>query len=468
MAIKINNKDLYRRVINQRDVQKVILNWSQIRPTSQWHIDYHVISNRGTWWWGWGGWTGTPWWWSSWGSTTVWEHGVSNWWETGSWGHGQGKANLNYDWLPSLMNAYKVEIIYYFYWNQTDIEDADGRALDSYLAWGDNRTYTADIYEYGQDWAVWLEFQIRILKLLSWATEWDYVMTVVLDLQNKKANLTLQWPDSFSQSLYITLVDSEVYNIRHSDKFLVILNDWVRLSRTDFFVYNNLPAQPVWAGIYHNGILGVISLSSDWSNWMTIADKNLWATMVWNQWDSYTDSNCWGFFQWGNNYMFPLRWAITTSPTQVDTTGYWPWNYYSDSTFIIWHNNWSSIWNNNLRWGETGTNIAMQGPCVSWFHVPSFTQVNSLFSIMNDLYGTGNRSLETLKIPLVWLRVKSNGASAIWWAARYWTTTATSSDNARLMRENTVTSKANWCSIRPFANTPVVPDSTRTVLYQPS
>ena len=466
MAIKINNKDLYRRVINWQDVQRVILNWSQIRPTSQPHIDYHIISNWGTGGWWWGG-TWVPWWWSiwwwGWGSgAVIWENWVSNWWDTA--GGSQWTAELKYNWMPSLLNAYKGEIIYSFYWNQTETS----YAFDSYLIYNSSRTYGSTIRKSSQNRELWFE-PFAPWEIMQDLSAWNYVMTAVLDLENESATLTLEWPNWFSEEIEASLTSTQIFNIRHSTDFWVELNDGVRLSRVDFYVYNNSQSQPVPAGVYHNATLWVISLSSDWTNWITIADKNLWATMVWNRWDAYTASNCWGFFQWGNNYMFPFSWAETTSSTQVDASTYWPWNYYSNSTFIIWHDDWSSVENNNLRWEVTNTDVARKWPCDYWFHVPSPTQVSSLFSTMDALCGSGNWDLEALKIPPVWIMNRDDG-TVIWtWAVKFYWTSASAGWNYAISFPDLVNSlaKAYWFSIRPFANTPVVPDNTRTVLYQP-
>jgi hypothetical protein len=97
-------------------------------------------------------------------------------------------------------------------------------------------------------------------------------------------------------------------------------------------------------------------LSSDWTEWITIADKNLWATTVYNKWDTLTSSNSWNLYQRWNNYWFSSTWTITTSSTRVDASNYWPWNYYSGSTFIAANSapwDWSSVDNPNLRWWET-------------------------------------------------------------------------------------------------------------------
>lgn len=108
------------------------------------------------------------------------------------------------------------------------------------------------------------------------------------------------------------------------------------------------------AWIFHNANDWVISLSSDWTTWYTLMDKNLWATTVYNYWNTLTDANCGNLFQRWNNYAFP--WgkssdSITSSSTKVNVTWYWPWNYYSSSTWIT-KNPWQDSANNwnNLRW----------------------------------------------------------------------------------------------------------------------
>lgn len=121
-------------------------------------------------------------------------------------------------------------------------------------------------------------------------------------------------------------------------------------SRTKLYDWSSV-ATGAW--IFWNSTLWLISASSDWINWITIADKNLWATTVYNSWASQTISNCWYWFQYWNNYNFQT-WNITTSGTQVDASNYWPnYMYYCSNVFITnsW-SNWSSVKNDNLRWGE--------------------------------------------------------------------------------------------------------------------
>lgn len=127
--------------------------------------------------------------------------------------------------------------------------------------------------------------------------------------------------------------------------------------------FKNSPTIPTssWTKLYWTSIEAgwifwsstdwLISLSSDWTTWITIMDKNLGATTVWNSWDTLSEANCWKYYQRWNNYGFS-RYSvdpIATSSTQVDASTYWPWNYYSSSTFITsWL--WDSSYNDNLRW----------------------------------------------------------------------------------------------------------------------
>lgn len=115
----------------------------------------------------------------------------------------------------------------------------------------------------------------------------------------------------------------------------------------------NLLVSYTYFSVYHNPTLWLISIGWNWYNWITIADKNLWATTVYNDWDTLSEANCGKFYQRWNNYWFPRSWSITTSSTQVNAQNYWPWNYYSSSTFIVRTSSpryWDSSVNLNLRW----------------------------------------------------------------------------------------------------------------------
>ena len=172
------------------------------------------------------------------------------------------------------------------------------------------------------------------------------------------------------------------------------------------------------AWIYHNATLWLISISSDWENWITIADKNLWATTVWNIWDTLSEANCGKHYQRWNNYWFPLTWSVTTSSTAVDTSWYWPWNYYSSSTFITntsW--DWSSQQNDNLRWWETWV--------VQWWaELTVWNQSITLASENSDWFMSASDKKKLDSIKAGWLIVWMVDVLVVWgwWAWWTWST----------------------------------------------
>ena len=232
------------------------------------------------------------------------------------------------------------------------------------------------------------------------------------------------------------------------------------------------------AWIYHNAELGLISLSSDGESWITIADKNLWATTVYNDGDTLSEANCGKYYQRGNNYGFPFTWSVTTSNSSTSAWSYWPWNYYSSSTFITAQPR-DANKNNNLWWWTTWTNAAMQWPCPSGYHVPTQTERQSL----QDLWvSIGALSLSNwtsfkiyLKMPFAGRRVYSSGNTANQDTyGYYWSSMVTSVFNgiayvlaASSAYIETYEAVSDWHSIRAFKNEPVVPDynDTWTTLY---
>lgn len=128
--------------------------------------------------------------------------------------------------------------------------------------------------------------------------------------------------------------------------------------------FKDTPVEPddtwtalVAGSVYWNAELWLISLRLNASRWLTIADKNLWATVVYEQWDTKSEANCGYSYQRWNNHWFSygVR-PEKTSTTLVDASWYWPWNYYSSDTFIIADGqsyDWSSVENRNLRWWVT-------------------------------------------------------------------------------------------------------------------
>lgn len=233
------------------------------------------------------------------------------------------------------------------------------------------------------------------------------------------------------------------------------------------------------AGIYHDPVNWLISVSADWINWFTIADKNLWASVVYNDWDILSESNCGWFFQRWNNYIFPYSWVITnTSTNQVDTTWYWPWNYYSSSTWILQTYQWFNPDNYNLWGRETWTHAAMQWPCANWFYVPSSDDITNFSTIIQSLWLwlTWQTFKTYFKYPYGWDRDVNWVSNAwVWW---WYRKCEPRHGDIRFVSYyrifnwgsvmNSFETPSKWHQIRPFKDIPVIPDNSRTVLYQPS
>lgn len=228
MAIKYGWQNLQRRLYNWQNVSRVIINWSQVRPTSQQYVNYHIVSDWTNAWGGW--WAGIAWVPSGWSNngwviTSGW---VSNWW-TGS------SVSQQYQWLPSLKNAYKIEIVYQFEWDQSTIPTP----FDATLLRLNNREYQTQLVS-GWDQILWLSNDST--ASLSWLTAGTYTITTTLELNDLEATQVMNGPNSFESSVSAyTISTTERSNIRNCDKFIVYLNNGVTLSRVDFYIYNNAP-----------------------------------------------------------------------------------------------------------------------------------------------------------------------------------------------------------------------------------
>ena len=185
-----------------------------------------------------------------------------------------------------------------------------------------------------------------------------------------------------------------------------------------------------WAWIFWNQSEGLISIT-DWTTGYTIMDKNLWATTVYNNGDTLTQANMWNMYQRWNNYWFPSTWSVTTSSTQVNAQNYWPWNYYSGSTFIIrssFPRNWDSSNNDNLRWWESQWSWTRLVEKQIYSSTPPVQPVNETFSYTwSDQTWTVPYTQEyIITAKWAWSR------SAAWWLAQ-WTLTLNAWDVLSIM-----------------------------------
>ena len=98
--------------------------------------------------------------------------------------------------------------------------------------------------------------------------------------------------------------------------------------------------------IYWSSTLWLISVQNG-NSWITMSDKNLWATNVLDNWL---------FYQFWNNtwYTYNASPYVTSKPTI--STSYWPGNYYTWSFVRVSSgNNWFNWTNNNIWWWVTNS-----------------------------------------------------------------------------------------------------------------
>ena len=336
------------------------------------------------------------------------------------------------------------------------------------------------------DWTTWTTIADKNLWATIIYSNWD-------TLSQANCGNFYQWwncywfPFSWNVTTSWTQVDASTYwprNYYTSSTFITrnsgssdwssVKNDnlwwWVtwiqqRIAEVKEVYYNTTkiwPFYPAW--IYWNQSLWLISASSNWIDWVTITDKNLWATTVYNQWDTMNESNCWKFYQRWNNYWFSFTWTPSRTSTKVNVSSYWPNNYYSSSTFVrvnwewYWWTDASSTTALNLRWDITNTNEARRWPCPEWFHIPSHTEGQVLMDIPRTLQRlTWDAKRAVYKIPKCWFR--DNYTAQVvdtWsdWAA--WTTTQEAT-NFWWTMPSAWFWPAWWLNIRPFRNTAIIP-----------
>lgn len=219
--------------------------------------------------------------------------------------------------------------------------------------------------------------------------------------------------------------------------------------------------------IYHNPSLWLISLSSDGENWITLADKNLWATEIWNEWDEFTVANTWNCFQIWNNYPFPS--PLDTSAQLniydwgIDTSSYSWQNPYSDDKFVI-----QDLWlpNDDLRWQVTDTNEARRWPCPEWFHVLSENDFEQIYWILS-LISASIYKIKIWRFPFRNLDgYYDNSESYIASSKIDWQPYSVMIYPNKIFELYPADDSSNWLVVRPFKNEPVQPDSSRIILHQ--
>lgn len=189
----------------------------------------------------------------------------------------------------------------------------------------------------------------------------------------------------------------------------------------------------------------------------TIAACNVWATTAWTTVSSYGN-----YFQWWRNKWFAY-WDSTQQSTIIPWTTWL--NATSDTYWFMWNwwlsepLSWAS-WNiDNNWWNNTNTSIARQWPCAIWYHVPSHLEWNWLITAW-WWASNPNAMVNTLKLPLQWLRSYFSAGiiNAVSWY--YWSSSIASNGtyaNLTFLNWTTASSansnpRAYWAPIRCFKN----------------
>ena len=219
--------------------------------------------------------------------------------------------------------------------------------------------------ENGYHVPLYTEWQAIIAVLnslgLSWGANFSKYLKIPLAgaRYNTNSNVTAQgevWylttasAQSDTDCYYVEFDDSAVWVYPISKAYWLSLRAKKDLPVAPTRLWTALYEGENFAGVYWSEALGLISISSDWINWITISDKNLWATEDWSEDDVLSEANCGWYFQRGNNHWFSWTWAVANTNTKTDASTYWPLNYYSWETFIKSTWDWSLVANNNLRW----------------------------------------------------------------------------------------------------------------------
>ena len=234
MAIKIDNKDLSKRIYNWQEVQRVILNGSQIRPTEESHIDYHVISNF--WWWS--AWW-IPWWWG------WFDVEPTNDWVV-AWRGRVGKLTYSsVSWMPSLANATKIQIVIKYSWTP-DLSIREPLNAELKSEWTTLESWWGEVTYWNSSWGWGHTIHVygsgKFSRFYN-VSSWDYTSTITYDLVDLSnvPIMSTTWPSWFSSTdaTISNFTIEQVNAIKASNVFTVEIREWIVLKSVDFYIWNN-------------------------------------------------------------------------------------------------------------------------------------------------------------------------------------------------------------------------------------
>ena len=249
-----------------------------------------------------------------------------------------------------------------------------------------------------RDWIALSPAGQDITKMQWPCDNWFHVPTVseITDIKNYLATLWISGKSNISSYLHLPAfergVDWNIGTTTYYDYWTSSVNDSWRpyeaymnnswtITFTSYSSRHWLPVRPYkdtpvapdntwtmtfdWSGIaqgawiFEDRTNWLISMSINWTDWITIADKNIWATVVWDYWDTTDETNAWFGFQWWNCYWFPWinwvwadgQWTIDFVSWSIDVTWFWADTPYSSSTYYTgtasteWFSwDWGDLW----------------------------------------------------------------------------------------------------------------------------
>lgn len=231
---------------------------------------------------------------------------------------------------------------------------------------------------------------------------------LVISSQSGQGNVTSCFSESLQSAgvigeMSLFLWDASAYPVRlFADEAVIPDGSWTVLKSWTW-----------WWGSYWNQSLWLISLSADWTEWITIQDKNVWAT--------------------------ELAPVFTDEIDLVDSNWIWSWNY-----FQLWNCNWfDRYWPfNKQEWQYTWNVLPLISPFYCWTLADGWCANKNILTnmqwaidssgwrfIINTLENFGITDYHdisrVLMLPLAWYLAGQDGVwqrdrSNIWWYYRCW------------------------------------------------
>ena len=243
MAIKINGKDLAKRIINGQEVEKVMLNGAQIRPStspSYLYIPWDFTNGS----------LPSNWRIYAWSSdsefTTNWltkndssVYSVVGVWTTGNW--------TTVPYVFTLTDAIKIKSIQERYLETSEIANDRsmvtvwwGRATNTIVPWNELRTF---LYysKQAHERRMFVQSNETIdqatrQRIWSLSGDWVYMLTTETDLNTWELSFTVSWPNWFLQSMTDTLSGADTAAIKTCTNAIATINYWATLAHHDLYI----------------------------------------------------------------------------------------------------------------------------------------------------------------------------------------------------------------------------------------